>query len=86
MLRDATFDVADRLLHFRTTVSRHAADVMRSCRVKGTCRHRRRLLPGEGPVFLSLSTHHREGGLALPYLWIQGRPALVCQVASMFAP
>ena len=40
----------------------------------------------EGPVYLSMSTHHREGGQALPYVWVQGRPALVWRVAALFEP
>ena len=87
VLRDATFDVVGRLC----TVLQHGFTTHGSPDVKAPsqrhhCRHRWRLLLGEGPVFLSLSTHHREGGLALPYLWSYGRPALVCQVAWMFAP
>ena len=50
------------------------------------CRHRWRLLMTEGPVYLSLSTHHQEGGQALPYFWVQGRPPLVWRVAALFAP
>ena len=35
------------------------------------CRHRRRILvegAGGGVVYLSMSTHHREGGVGLPYV------------------
>ena len=35
-------------------------------------------------VYLSLSTHHTEGGVGLPYIWVQGTPALVWQVAEFF--
>ena len=83
VLRDATFDILRTVPHQGFT-TRGSTDV----KVLGQkhCCHRWRLLRGGGPVFLSLSTHHREGGLALAYLWIQGRPALVWRVASMFAP
>ena len=51
------------------------------------CRHRWRILvggEGGGVVYLSLSTHHREGGVGLPYVWVQGTPALVWRVAGFF--
>ena len=51
------------------------------------CRHRWRVLvegAGGGVVYLSLSTNHREGGVGLPYIWVQGTPALVSRVAGFF--
>ena len=51
------------------------------------CRHRWRILvegAGGGVVYLSLSTHHREGSVGLPYVWVQGTPALVWRVAGFF--
>ena len=87
VLSASVWDIGDRLRivpdqGVTTTGSRH---------VKGAgrhhCRHRWRLLmTAEGPVYVSLSTHHREGGQALPYLWVQEWPALVWRVAAMFAP
>ena len=53
------------------------------------CRHRWRILvegEGGGVVYLSLSTHHREGGVGLPYIWVQGTPAVVWRVAGFFRP
>ena len=87
VLRDAAFDIAGRLriVPDQGLTTRGSPDV-KVAGQKHHCRHRWRLLLEEGPIFLSLSTHHREGGQALPYLWIQGRPALVRRVAAMFAP
>ena len=86
-LRDATSDIAGRLrtvLHKGFTT--HDSPYVKALGQQHHYRHRWRLMLGEGLVSLSRSTHHREGGPALPYLWIQGRPALVGRVASMFAP
>ena len=79
---DAVWDIGDRLRivpdhGVTTTSSRHVEGLGRH-----HCRHRWRLLMAEGPVY----KHHREGGQALPNLWVQGRPALVWRVAAMFAP
>ena len=70
VLRDATFDIAGRL---RTApheglTTRGSPDV----KVPGQkhhCRHRWRLLLEEGPIFLSLSTHHHARA---------GRPTRTC--------
>ena len=35
-------------------------------------------------VYLSLSTHHKKGGVGLPYVRVQGTPALVWRVAGFF--
>ena len=48
------------------------------------CRHCWRIVvQGErGRVlYLFLSLHHREGGVGLPYIWLQGTPAVVWRVA-----
>ena len=86
VLRDAVCDVGERL----SITPDQALTFTGSRKVKGPgrhhCRHRWRLLMAEGPVYLSLSTHHREGRQVLPYLWVQGRPALVWRVAALFAP
>ena len=86
VLSAAVWDIGDRL----RIVPDQGVTTTGSRDVKGPgrhhCRHRWRLVMAEGPVYLSLSTHHREGGQALPYLWVQGRPALVWRVAAMFAP
>ena len=53
------------------------------------CRHRWRILvlgEGAGLVYLSLSTHHREGGVGLPYVWVEGTPAVVWRLARFFRP
>ena len=50
------------------------------------CRHRSRMpVEGEGGgvLYLFLSSHHREGGVSLPYIWLQGAPA-VWRVAGFF--
>ena len=52
-------------------------------------RHRWRILvEGEGGrvLYLSLSSHHREGGVSLPYIWLRGTPAVVWRVAGFFRP
>ena len=41
---------------------------------------------GGGVVYLSLSSHHRGGGVSLPYIWLQGIPAVVWRVAGFFRP
>ena len=87
VLRAAVLDIGDRLriVPDQGVTTTGSPDV----KVAGQrhhCRHRWRLLMTERPVHLSLSTHHREGGQALPYLWVQGRPALVWRVAAIFAP
>ena len=86
VLSAAVWDIGDRL----RIVPDKGATTTGSTDVNGPgrhhCRHRWRLLMAEGPVYLSLSTHHREGGRAFPYLWVQGRPALVWRVVAMFAP
>ena len=49
------------------------------------CRHRWQILmegAGGGVVYLSLSTHHREGGVGLLYVWVQEASALVWRVAG----
>ena len=68
VLRDAAFDVAGRLriVPDQGLTTRGSPDV-KVAGQKHHCRDRWRLLLEEGPVFLSLSTHHREGGQALPY-------------------
>ena len=85
-LREAVCDIGGR---FRI-IPEQAVTSTGSRNVKGPgrhhCRHRWRLPMAEGPVYLSLSRHHREGGQALPYLWVQGRPALVWRVAPLIAP
>ena len=50
-------------------------------------RHRWRILvegAGGGVVYLCLSTHHRQGGVGLPYIWVHGTPALVWPAAGFF--
>ena len=84
--REAVCDIGD----WMRVIPDQAVTFTGSRNVKGPrrhhCKHRWRLLMAEGPVYLSLSTHHREGRQALPYLWVQGRPALVWRVAALFAP
>ena len=41
---------------------------------------------GGGVLYLSLSSHHSEGGVSLPYIWLQGTPAVVWRVAGFFRP
>ena len=86
VLRAAVWDIGDRL-HI---VPDQGVTTTGSRDIKGAGRHHSRhrwcLLVAEGPVYLSRSTHHRDGGQALPYLWVQGRPAMVWRVAAVFAP
>ena len=59
------------------------------CRHRYHCRHRWRILvegEGGGVVCLSLSPHHREGGVGLPGIWVQGMRAVVWRVAGFFCP
>ena len=86
VLSAAVWDIGDRLriIPDQGVTSTGSRDVKGPGRHH--CRHRWRLLMAEGPVYLSLSIHHREGGQALPHLWVQGCHALVWRVAALFAP
>ena len=50
------------------------------------CRHRCRVRSGLHTVYLTLSSHHREHGLALPYMWLQESQAQVWRVVGFFRP
>ena len=70
VLREALCGVGERL----GITPEQAFTFTGSSNVKGPgrhhCRQRWRLLMTEGPVYLSRSTHHREGGQALPCVWV----------------
>ena len=88
LLQAAAVDLATRLQSSpEQAVRRNGNPDVKVPDQRHHCRHCWRILvegTGGGLVYLSLSTHHREGGVGLPYFWVQGTPALVWQVAGFF--
>ena len=86
LLQAAAVDLATRLQsNPEQAVRRNGNPDVKIPDKRHHCRHRWRILvegAGGGVVYLSVSTRHGEGGVGLPYVWVQGMLALVWQDAG----
>ena len=88
LLQAAAVDLATRLQSSpEQAVRRNGNPDVKVPDQRHHCCHRWRILveeEGGGVVYVSLSTNHREGAVGLPYVWVQGTPALVWRFAGFF--